>query len=148
MKEFRVILYSLVILFFSCKEEETVVIQFPENIIVDTIPLYNTFPDKLLIEVLINGERFKFLFDSGSDKTIINSSIASKITSMDTVFLYDVANKVHPSFQVSIDTLQIGGLKVIQMDSYLQRDLNLDGILGVDIIGNLVWKIDLIDRKI
>src|SRR5690606_18911365 len=31
---------------------------------------------------------------------------------------------------------------------YSQRDLNIDGILGNDIIGSLVWKFDFFNRKI
>jgi len=88
------------------------------------------------------------VFDSGTSTTLINSTIPSSQISPDTSFFNDIVNQTHGSFQVVVDTLQLGKLKIAHMDSYRQRNLNIDGILGDDIIGDLVWKIDLFNRKI
>ncbi len=122
--------------------------EFPENVMVDTIPFSKPFVNYISLEVLVKDKAYNLIFDSGSEKTLINSSIPSTKISTDTVFFDDIYNQPHPSFQVLLDTLKIGGIKVIQMDSYLQRDLNFDGIFGGDIMKELVWKIDLFNQKI
>src|SRR5690606_6844514 len=76
------------------------------------------------------------------------SRIPSQIYSFDTVFFYDILLQSHSSFRAAIDTLQLGSIQVVNMDSYLQRDLNFDGIIGNDILERLIWEVDLINRKI
>src|SRR5690606_24588696 len=53
----------------------------------------------------------------------------------------------HQAFQVEVDSLQLGGIIILNMSSR-QRDLNIDGILGDDVIGKLVWKVDFFNRKV
>ena len=124
-------------------------IVFQHNQSVDTLP-FASGPDSniILLAAVVDGTQYKLVFDSGSPTSLLSSSIPSSKISSDTVFFNDIVNQTHVSFQVLVDTLQLGGLLVINQNSYTQRDLNFDGILGDDILGKLVWKIDLFNRKI
>lgn len=133
---------------FSCKEIEKSTIEFPENSIVDTIPFITPFSNKVVLEAYVNKEPYSLVFDTGAEFTLINSTIPSKKLSSDTVYFNDFLRQLHSSFRVLVDTLQIGGLKIVNMDSYLQRDLNLDGIVGGDIMEDFVWKMDFYNQRI
>lgn len=137
------------LLLIACKNEEVSEIVFEHDQLVDTLA-FASGPDSniILLAASVHGEQYNFVFDSGSPTSLLNSSIPSSRISSDTIFFNDIINKSHASFPVLVDTLRLGGLLVINQNSYTQRDLNIDGILGDDILKNLVWKIDLINRKI
>lgn len=136
------------LLFFSCNTERVSKILFLNNQSVDTIPFASDpHSNIILLEASVQGKPFKLVFDSGSPTTLLNSSIPSSKISADTIYFNDIVNRSHYSFQVLVDTLQLGGLQVINRTSYTQRELNIDGLMGDDIIGELVWKIDLFSRK-
>lgn len=144
----RIVLLSGVIFALACKEKIEGEIVFPPDLTIDTL-LFSSEPasNHVLLEAMVGDESYNLTFDSGSPTTMVNSKVKTRRISSDTVFFHDILLQQHPAFRVSIDTLQIGKFKVIKMDSYLQRDLNFDGMLGDDIIRNLVWKFDLINRK-
>jgi hypothetical protein len=144
---FQMSFWGWLLVFFSCKEIKQSPVEFPSDSLVDTIPFTLPFVNCVILEAYINEQPLSLLFDTGAENTLINSTIPSKKVSADTVFIRDVFDQHHPSLNVLLDTLQIGGLKVIKMDSYLQRDLNLDGIIGGDIIKDFVWKIDFYNQK-
>lgn len=143
----KLFVLSLMVPLLSCKGDNPKII-FPENVLVDTIPFSSEpFSNIVLLEVLVEGEKYKLAFDSGTSRTLINSTIPSRKVNLDSVYFLDILHQPHSAFQVVVDTLQLGKLKVPHMNSYRQRNLNIDGIMGDDIIGELVWKIDLFSRK-
>lgn len=149
---FKIILLLIVlsggILTSSCIEERNHKITFSSTIYIDTLPFVSEPTSNLIsLEAIVQREPYKLTFDTGAPTTLINSNIPSKKILEDTVHFHNILFQPLPSFQVMVDTLQLGRMKVINMDSYLQRELNFDGILGQDIIDKFVWKIDLIHRK-
>lgn len=148
METQKIALVVWVLSFIACKQERTHTIIFPEDLAVDTIPFASEPTSNLiLLEALVKGNPYHLIFDSGSPTTLINSTIPVYKIFSDTVFFHDIQFQQHTSFRVLLDTLNLGGIKVINMDSYIQRNLNMDGMLGVDIIENFAWKFDLINRK-
>src|SRR5690554_5787766 len=136
------------LLFLSCKNERVSKTIFTTNQSIDTLPFASgPASNIILLEAIVQGEQYKLVFDSGSSTTLLDLSIPSTTISSDTIFFNDIVNRSHASFQVLIDTLRLGGLQVVNRNTYTQRSLNIDGILGDDIIGELVWKIDLFNRK-
>lgn len=144
----RIALLGWLLFALSCNEKIEHEIVFPPNLIIDTL-LFSSEPasNHVLLKATVGDESYNLTFDSGSPTTLINSKVKTRRISSDTVFFNDILLQQHPSFRVSIDTLQLGRLKVINGNSYLQRNLNFDGMLGDDIIRNFVWKFDLINRR-
>jgi hypothetical protein len=135
-------------LFLSCNQEnkEEATLCSPYGI--DTIPFSSDPKSNIFsLQAVIQEKPYSMIFDTGAPNTILHSKIPSKIITGDTVFFHNILLQPLPSVRVFIDTLQIGKIKIINKDSYLQRDLNFDGIIGQDIIGGLVWKLDLINRN-
>jgi predicted aspartyl protease len=144
----RLALPVCILFALSCTGRTEPQIVFPPNLIIDTIPFASEpASNHVLLQASVGGESYNLTFDSGSPTTLVNSKVMSRRISYDTVFFSDLLLRQHPSFRVSIDTLQLGKLKVINMDSYLQRNLNFDGMLGDDIIRKFIWKFDLINRR-
>lgn len=141
------LIYQLLLL--SCKDEAVPKIVFRHSLSVITLP-FASGPDSniILLTAKVRDKQYKLVFDSGSPTSLLDSSVPSSRVSSDTVFFKDIVNQSYASFQVLVDTLQLGELLVINQSSYSQRDLNIDGILGDDILRTLVWKIDLLNRKV
>jgi hypothetical protein len=149
MKRRKLILLIWTFALLSCKYERPSEIIFLTNYSIDTLAFAST-PDSdiILLEAMVQGKQYKLAFDTGSPTTLVSSIVPSLKTSSDTVFFNDIINQPHASVKVSIDTLRLGRLQVINKQSYTQRDLTIDGILGNDIIGHLVWKIDFVNQKV
>jgi hypothetical protein len=149
MKRRKLIPLIASIILLSCKYERASDILFQTNYPIDTLAFAST-PDSdiVLLEAMVQGKQYKLAFDTGSPTTLVSSLVPSLKTSSDTVFFSDIINQLHASVKVSIDTLKLGHLQVVNKQSYTQRDLSIDGLLGNDIIGDLVWKIDFFNQKI
>lgn len=139
----------LILLFFlSCKEENKLNFYFPENAGVDTIPfIFDSKSNLILLEVSIQDHPYQLIFDTGSPRTLLDSSIPVKDVSSDTLYFRDLLNQKHSYFMAEVDTLKLGKMRVINHNAYRQRKLNLDGIMGEDIMENWVWKIDLLQQE-
>jgi len=132
----------------SCSSDRTSII-FLDNHIIDTLPFASEpFSNIIQLETIVKDKGYKFVFDTGTSKSLLNSEIPTKKFSDDTTYFLDIINHQHSAIQVVVDTIQIGKMKVFDMDYVRQRSLNIDGILGNDILGNLVWKIDFFNRKV
>lgn len=132
----------------SCSSDRTSII-FPNDHIIDTIPFASKpFSNIVQLETTVKHKDYKFIFDTGTTKSLINSEIPSERISEDTTYFLDIINQRHSALQVVVDTIKIGKIKVVNKNYVHQRNLNIDGLLGNDIIGNLVWKIDLLNRKV
>ena len=137
----------LLALLYACSEKN-IVYYYSNTVVTDTIPFDILNYNGILVNVRINEKVYNFVFDTGSEKTIINSIIPSISEFYDTTYFYDAFDNRLSSNKVKLDSLHIGNLHVVGMDSYLQRDLYYDGILGNDILGKMVWKIDLMNQQI
>src|SRR5690554_6889719 len=146
MKIYIYILFSLALL-YACSERK-IVHYYSDNIVIDTIPFAILNYNGILVDVFISGKKYNFVFDTGSGKTIISSTVPSISEFYDTTYFYDAFDNRLSANKVKLDSLQIRNLYLVGMDSYLQRDLYYDGIIGNDILGQIVWKIDLINQKI
>src|SRR5690606_27658855 len=132
----------------SCSSHRTSII-FLDNHIIDTLPFASEpFSNIIQLETIVKDKGYKFVFDTGTSKSLLNSEIPTKKFSDDTTYFLDIINHQHSAIQVVVDTIQIGKMKVFDMHYVRQRSLNIDGILGNEILGNLVWKIDFFNRKV
>lgn len=139
---------GLGIALLACSDERGSHIIFPDSSFIDTIPFSST-PNSniILLDIVVDKKPYSFIFDTGTETTLINSSIPSTTVSGDSVFFKDVFSQSHSVHQVMVDTLTLGKIKVVHKDSYQQRSLNIDGIIGDDIIQEFVWKVDLYNRN-
>src|SRR5690606_14950230 len=126
----RVIL-SIGIILLACSKEQGTHIIFPDSLLIDTIPFSST-PDSniILLDVIVDTKPYQFIFDTASETTLINSNMPSTKVSPDTIFFRDIFYESHSAHEVMVDTLTLSKIKVIQKDSYHQRTINLDGIIG------------------
>lgn len=132
----------------SCSSDRTSII-FLDDHIIDTLPFASEpFSNIVQLETIVKDKGYKFVFDTGTSRSLINSEIPTKKASDDTTYFLDIINQRHSAVQVVVDTIQIGKMKVVNLDYVRQRSLNIDGILGNDIIGNLMWKIDFFNQKV
>jgi len=146
MKRFFILCLILIFTNLACKEREISVV-FPKDRAIDT--LYSqAINSDIFLKVIVSDKEYDFLFDTGSEFTLLDSSITSiKLPSANSN-LYDVYGNFLSVSQVMLDTLKIGNIKIIELDSYLQRHLRLDGVLGNDILNQLIWKIDFVNNQI
>src|SRR5699024_11213676 len=122
---------------------------FPDSLLIDTIPFSSTpYSTIILLAEILDKKSYQLIFDTVLETTLINSNIPSTKVSPDTIFFRDILYEFHSAYELMIDTLTLSKIKVIQKDSYHQRSINLDGIIGDDIIRQFVWKFDLYNRKV
>lgn len=106
----------------------------------------------ILIKVNIKGKDYQFVFDTGAQTTVISKKLANDITlsSRNSINVRDV-HETSQTLEVGlIDTVQIGeisytGVGVLVNDfenNPVFSCLNIDGILGINVIKLNNWKID------
>lgn len=135
------ILFSL-----SCAERNEPQVYFPFNVFIDTLPFVSTpTSPQILLMVKVQDRPYHLVLDTGNPQTLLNSDVPSK--KIKHTHFHNILLQCVPANQVLVDTLELGGIKILNLDSYQQRNLNIDGILGSDIIKNFVWKIDLLHHK-
>lgn len=148
MKIYKFLFLILLGLFLSCNQENKQEATLCSPYGIDTIP-FSSDPKSNIITFkgIIQGNEYHLIFDTGAPNSILNSKIPSKVVNGDTIHFHNLLLQPLPAIQVQVDTLKIGKLKIINKNSFWQRPLNLDGILGQDIISEWVWKFDLINRN-
>src|SRR5690606_28145693 len=148
MTMYKYVVVFFILALFSCEEKvESIVIENDKAI--DTLKFASSLESNILeLDASIKGKIYKLVFDTGSPTTLLNSSIPSKKFFTDTVFFRDIVNNTHFSYRAAIDTLMIGKIQVLNKKTYEQRKLNIDGIIGSDIIQNFVWKIDFVNGNV
>jgi len=114
------------------------------------------------IEIYINNIKSLFLFDTGSSVTVINKRNIDKYTTKLPTYSYNVSGVGDnvQSYKINIDKFEIGNIiyndKIFQTFDliYLNNMLSsnyvklIDGILGNDIIFDIVDNIDIGDKQI
>jgi len=116
-----------------------------------TIPFDFDENKQIIIPVIIAGETYQFLFDTGAT-TIISEEIATKLA-LKQLFknnLSDGAGKVQEQPFYSLPGLHVGGIdfeNVVAATADMKKFetqycVKLDGILGTNIMRKCHWKID------
>ncbi len=132
------------------------------------MPFYiNNFSEfDYIYKVNIKGVNYNFLLDTGADVTAIDNDIISKISSpvdrenisnhvkwMDLVTSHGSRSELELYYSPSI---KLGG-EVISSDVVVSFELgflknaigvDIDGIIGMDIINHFVWEFDNLNRKL
>lgn len=143
-------LYFLAVLFVSCNSTEPTNghFHFPAGLEVDTIPFRFGENNHILVAVTIEGQRYDFVFDSGAARTTTRHGIPFRKVDQDTAYLIDAYGQAYNASFVSLDTLRIGKLAISDLSQVFQTAMDIDGIIGGDILRHLAWKIDFAKRHI
>ncbi|HYH57482.1 MAG TPA: retropepsin-like aspartic protease [Anseongella sp.] len=131
----------------ACNTAPSPGLLFPEDREIDTLK-FNYTSGHLSVNVEIKGETYDFLYDSGASSTLLHEDIPTAKIIKDSVYFTDVFGNAHLASQVMLDTLQLGKMKFAGLNKYYQRDANLEGILGGNILRRLVWKINFARQEI
>ncbi|MEC3879735.1 retropepsin-like aspartic protease [Parapedobacter sp. 10938] len=124
-------------------------VHFPNGLKVDTIPFSYSSTGHILVKVTIEGQDYHLGFDSGAQRTIFRKGIPLTQISQDSgVIMIDAYGDHYAASSVALDTLHIGRLNITGLGWSVQTDMTMDGILGGDVLRNLVWKIDFARRCI
>lgn len=116
---------------------------------------FNVVNEKIIIDVEINNEKRKFLFDTGAP-TSISSSILSEIqyNTIQTIPVLD-ANGLEKSIEIlELDKIIIGNVAFLNTYSFKLENveilecLKIDGIIGSNMLRNTIVDIDYINKKI
>jgi len=112
---------------------------------------YTTLKNKIIIPVEIQGQTYRFLFDTGAPNLISHSlKDIIQTKSLETIQVKDANNKRRPLQVVLLPLLSIGGVDfknspaiVNDADSSFLFDcLNIDGIIGSNLVRNSIVQID------
>ena len=112
---------------------------------------YTELKNKIIIPVKIQGQTYRFLFDTGAPNLISHSLIdIIQTKTLQTVQVKDANDKRRPLKVVLIPMLDIGGVHfknspaiVNDSDSSFLFDcLNIDGIIGSNLVRNSIVQID------
>jgi predicted aspartyl protease len=115
-----------------------------------TVP-YTSDRDQIIVPVVIAGETYHFLWDTGAT-TIISSQLKEKL-GLNKVFnnkLSDATGKVQEEDIYNVGTLQFGGITftgvvapAVDLSKFEKLFcIKLDGLLGTNIMRTCNWKID------
>lgn len=128
-------------------EDKTIVLNYIENRSAIILPVY------------INGKEYRFVFDTGAQATLISKEIMDEIGLKEKshINISDVRNakqKLHVSILDSIrlsDELSYSNVGVLIYDfnkTPAFSCLNIDGVIGTNIIRSNNWKIDFDNHKL
>ena len=123
----------------------------------DKIPFDDYDLSQIFITVLIQGKPYLFLYDTGAI-TIISDEIREALN-LDLLYqnkMVDASNITHKETFYKLDDLTIGttkfkniGVASQNLDKFSQKMcLQIDGILGSNIIRTLNWKIDYKNKQL
>lgn len=116
---------------------------------------FTTVNEKIIIDVEINNEKRKFLFDTGAP-TSISSSLLSEIqyNTVQTMPVID-ANGLEKSIEIlELDKIIIGNVAFLNTYSFkleaveILECLKIDGIIGSNMLRNTIVDIDYFNKKI
>ena len=112
---------------------------------------YETVFDLIIIPVEINGKRYRFLYDTGAPM-VISEELRDKLelNSINQGNVSDSQGKRNKLDYVWLDKLTIGGVDFLKTGSLVAdltqapeiNCLQIDGILGANLMKLAVWKID------
>ena len=129
---------------------QSVGVSFPAGVDKVSLP-FKTADNLVLIDVGLNEKTGTFIFDTGAESTVVNSSFAKSVglTNKGTTTGNGSAGSATAGIirgvKLSVGQITAGGVTVysLQLDAFAPAlGHRIDGILGNDIIGKLVAEID------
>ena len=140
-------------------------VTFPDKPVV--LPLYLSLSGIPMIDVTVEGKRHIFWLDTGSSMSILSSSIAIecgvKPLTMDTLEVATTTGRV-PAQAGAIGHLELGGIDIRNTTSLIVSDermqvrigddmgspavVQIDGVIGYDIISRLDLRIDYVNHRV
>jgi len=140
-------------------------IVFPAQPVV--VPLILSAAATPMIEIMIDGKQHAFWLDTGASMSIVSSGIAQELgmkpLSPDTLEVATTTGRV-PAQAGAINRLQVGGLEItnttalivdndrmqvrIGGDGGLPAVVQIDGVIGFDIISRVDLRIDYVNRTV
>ena len=120
---------------------------------VDTIPI-EFIHNKIFIPVKLNNRIYHFILDTGASCCALhNNSIASQSDTIGEMGIVDVNNNVNSTFIVSLPYWSIGNITIkkgsaITLDEMPFSCLGIDGVIGANILKNLIVKIDILNKHV
>ncbi|SMO70539.1 gag-polyprotein putative aspartyl protease [Saccharicrinis carchari] len=141
---------SFVILFActSGSRKQPSAMTFQLNNKTDTIPLiFNQEGTTIFTKCIINGKQYTFGFDTGADGTMINTNIPSHDLKKNSVF-EDIDGNTFEAAEVLIDNFMLSEIEFSNCHFLSYPIRHYDGLLGGDILENLIWKIDFANKHI
>jgi len=110
-----------------------------------------------IIKVTINGKSYDFLFDTGASN-VISKELAKKISAKTKAFLGAMDSQKNKSIVkiVQLDTISMGGYHFLNTGAIVAdvnksisvSCLNIDGIIGSNLMQLANWEIDFKNKKI
>jgi predicted aspartyl protease len=107
---------------------------------------------RMAVGVMINGKGpFRFLIDSGADRSVIGASLATSIglPSARAVTLHDIAGSSRVE-TVRIDSLQVGSSEMfgIEAPALLEQHLGAQGLIGIDALSEQRLSMDFVAKTV
>lgn len=113
----------------------------------------------IIVKSKIDGETYRFILDSGAPSIGLNDSVASTldVEQKSTVEAGDTHGKSNDLPLVKLDHISLGGVQFKNMAAFVSRDLqetfpfkcmDIDGIIGTNLMKEAVWQIDFRDTQI
>ncbi len=119
-----------------------------------------TFDEQLglaIIEVNIDGEDFRFLFDTGAPNAI-SHELQSKFnfSKVGNQGMRDSQGERNSVYYVKIDELKIGNISFGKMNAFVTdfssnptiKCLNIDGIIGSPLMRHCIWQVNFTNQSI
>ncbi len=143
-----IIIFILLNLVLSCNNKTT--ITFDDNKNVVEIPFEYSYDGNIITKCIINKDTLDFIFDTGFSRCFISKKIKGRKLSNSTTKITDVYHFSKSLNNYVIDNINWGEVKINNLHAVKDRLLfqNIGGILGRDIIQNMVIKIDNTNNKI
>ena len=157
MKKNIILLLLLIGVFLSCKTQKLSLNrgETPQNHYYATIP-FEWIDGKIIVPVEINGKTYRFMFDTGAFNTV--SETLYKELNMPVLFknsVTDQSGKKDSIFFVNMDNITLGNVLfrdipagVMSDSNYFAKCLNIDGIVGSNMLRNSVVQLSLPDKTI
>ena len=157
-----VIISFLTSLFFLSKHDYIITDTF-KSICRNLKPLQNTetafysYENYIFIPITINGQTFRFLWDTGYSYSTISENFAKNISVKKTSTTREVAtlqtkkieiDTISEKIEWSIKSLKLNSQFTITDYFHFLPNHSLDGIIGQDIISQFCWFFDLINSTV
>jgi len=140
-------------------------VSFPSQPVV--LPLILSAAATPMIEVLIDGKRHAFWLDTGASMSIVSSGLAAELgmkpLSSDTLEVVTTTGRV-PAQAGAISRLQLGAIDVTNITALIVDDnrmqvrigadgglpavVQIDGVIGYDIISRIDLRIDYVNKRV
>ncbi len=136
--------FMLCLTFLACiKTYKEPSISLPEGFEIVDIPFHYSHDGDLVTEVVACQDTFRFIIDTGADKSIVTSNVGGVETGK-IITVYDILRikRVMPEVRVDLLSWADINLKNFAFGKFDFRDLEADGIIGGDILRNFIVKFD------